>query len=83
VFGFLLWFLLSRAYGRASAQTLAVTEYTALIWAALLGFVFFHETPRCEVGAGAVIICAAVAFATWDSARAKRAAELAAGVISP
>lgn len=83
VFGFLLWFLLSRAYGRASAQTLAVTEYTALIWAALLGFVFFHETPRWEVGAGAVIICAAVAFATWDSARAKRAAELAAGVISP
>ncbi|MEP7211158.1 MAG: DMT family transporter [Alphaproteobacteria bacterium] len=83
VFGFLLWFLLSRAYGRASAQTLAVTEYTALIWSALLGFVFFHETPRWQVWAGAVIICCAVAFATWDGSRAKRAAELSSDIVIP
>jgi S-adenosylmethionine uptake transporter len=83
LFGFLLWFFLSRAYGRASAQTLAVTEYTALIWSALFGFVFFHETPRWEVGAGAVIICGAVAFATWDGARTKRAAAAASGIVNP
>ena len=83
LFGFLLWFLLSRAYGRASAQALAVTEYTALIWSALLGFVFFQETPRWQVWAGAGIICCAVAFATWDGARAKRAPEAASRIVQP
>jgi S-adenosylmethionine uptake transporter len=83
VFGFLLWFLLSRAYCRASAQSLAATEYTALIWSALLGFVFFHETPRWEVWAGAAIICCAVAVATWDGLRAKRVAEAAPGIVQP
>jgi S-adenosylmethionine uptake transporter len=83
LFGFLLWFLLSRAYGRASAQTLAVTEYTALIWSALLGFVFFRETPRWEVWAGAAIICGAVAFATWDGVRARRASDPSSGIVNP
>lgn len=83
VFGFLLWFLLSRAYGRASAQSLAATEYTALIWSALFGFVFFDEQPRWEVWLGAAIICGAVAFATWDGARTRRAGAAASGIVSP
>jgi S-adenosylmethionine uptake transporter len=46
--GFLLWFLLTQAYARAPAQSLAAAEYTALIWSALLGYFFFAETPRWQ-----------------------------------
>ncbi len=52
-------YLLARAYGHAEAQMLAPLEYTALIWAALIGFFFFAEIPRPQVWAGAVIIVAA------------------------
>jgi S-adenosylmethionine uptake transporter len=65
--GFALWFLLTQAYARAPAQTLAAAEYSALIWSALLGYVFFHETPRWQVWAGAVVIIAAVMISAWDS----------------
>lgn len=71
LFGFLLWFLLTVAYSRAPAQQLTPTEYTALIWSALIGYLFFDESPRWQVYAGAVIICAAVALAAWNDQRAK------------
>jgi S-adenosylmethionine uptake transporter len=73
LFGFLLWFLLTIAYSRAPAQRLTPTEYTALIWSALIGYLFFDESPRWQVYAGAVIICAAVALAAWNDRRAKLA----------
>lgn len=53
-----IW-LLARAYANAEAQMLAPLEYTALIWAALIGFVFFAEIPRPQVWIGAVIIVGA------------------------
>ena len=52
-------YLLARAYGGAEAQVLAPLEYTALIWAALIGLLFFGEVPRPQVWAGAVIVIAA------------------------
>lgn len=70
--GFALWFLLTQAYARAPAQTLAAAEYSALIWSALLGYVFFQETPRWQVWAGAAVIIAAVMLSAWDSRRAAR-----------
>lgn len=72
VFGFLLWFLLTRAYARAPAQSIVVSEYSALIWSALLGYVFFSETPAWQVWAGAAVICAAIGLSAWDSGRAAR-----------
>lgn len=71
LFGFLLWFLLTFAYARAPAQRLAATEYTALIWSALLGYFFFQEVPRWQVGLGAAIIGVAVMLAMWDGRQAK------------
>lgn len=65
--GFFLWFLLTQAYARAPAQKLAVAEYSGLIWSALLGFIFFSEIPRWQVGAGAIVIVIAVTLAMWDS----------------
>lgn len=67
-----IWWLMTLAYGRAHAQTLAPFEYTGLIWSALLGYVFFQEVPGWRVYAGAAIIiaaCLVVAFETHFIAR--------------
>lgn len=50
--------LLTSAYARAAAARLAAIEYTALIWASLLGFIFFAEVPLYTTLAGAVLIVA-------------------------
>jgi S-adenosylmethionine uptake transporter len=65
--GFALWWLLTQAYARAPAQTLAAAEYSGLLWSALLGYVFFAEAPRLQVWIGAAIIVAAVMLAAWNS----------------
>jgi drug/metabolite transporter (DMT)-like permease len=49
-------FLLTSAFARAEAARLASLEYTALIWAALLGYAFFQEVPTLATAAGAVLI---------------------------
>jgi len=62
-----IWWLMTLAYGRARAQTLAPFEYTGLIWSALLGYALFQEVPGWRVYAGAAIIiaaCLVVAFET-------------------
>lgn len=68
--GFGLWFMLTHAYARAPAQRLAASEYTALIWSALLGYYFFQEVPRWQVWAGAMVIIVAVSISAWDGHRA-------------
>ena len=65
-----IW-LMTRAYARAEAQILAPLEFTALAWAALLGWLFFDEFPRLQVWAGAAIIIAASLFAAWDERRGR------------
>lgn len=55
--------LLARAYAQAEAQVLSVLEFTALIWAALFGWVFFGEPVRPAVWAGAAIVIAACIWA--------------------
>lgn len=65
--GFGMWFMLTSAYSRAQAQNVAAAEYTALIWSALLGYVFFAEVPRWQVWAGAAVVVAAVLMSAWDT----------------
>jgi uncharacterized membrane protein len=48
--------LLSWAYARAEAQALLPIEYTAFIWAALLGWLVFAEPVTVETMAGVVLI---------------------------
>lgn len=55
-------YLLARAYAHAEAQVLAPLEYTALLWAALIGLFFFGETPHFLVWVGAAIIVAACLY---------------------
>lgn len=49
-------FLLAWAYARAEAQVLIPVEYTAFIWAAIFGAIFFSEKLTLPVIAGAVLI---------------------------
>lgn len=49
---------LTSAYARAAASRLAPIEYTALIWASLLGFFVFDEVPLYTTYAGALLIVA-------------------------
>jgi S-adenosylmethionine uptake transporter len=67
VFGIGIWWMMTLAYGREKAQTLAPFEYTGLIWSALLGYVFFSEVPGWRVYAGAGIIIAACLVVAFDT----------------
>jgi drug/metabolite transporter (DMT)-like permease len=51
-------FLLAMAFARAEAAKVIIAEYSGLIWAALIGFLFFAETPRPVVWAGAALVIA-------------------------
>lgn len=55
--------LLSWAYARAEAQYLAPVEYTAFLWAALLGFLVFAEPvrPLTLLGAAMIVIACVIA----------------------
>lgn len=49
---------LAWAYGRAEAQVLAPVEYTAFVWAAIFGYLFFGEEVSFFTVAGTVLIIA-------------------------
>ena len=56
--GFSGHYFLTNAFAREEAGRLAPLEYTALIWAAALGFFIFHEVPQLTTLAGALLIVA-------------------------
>jgi|CXWL01.1.fsa_nt_gi S-adenosylmethionine uptake transporter len=62
-------YLMAQAYARAEAQQLAPIHYTELIYASIIGFVIFHETPRVQIYMGATLIVAACLWAAYDERR--------------
>ncbi len=61
ILGFVGHILMTTAYAKAEAARLAPLEYTALIWAAGIGYGVFSEVPTwATVGGGALIIMAAL-----------------------
>ena len=70
--------LLSWAYARAEAQVLVPVEYTAFIWAAIMGAIFYDEAVTVTTIAGAVLIVAGCIIAARggrpDTARLEAAA---------
>ena len=59
--------LLSWGYARAEAQALVPLEYTAFVWAALAGYVWFHETVTVATVAGTALIVLGCWIATRES----------------
>jgi drug/metabolite transporter (DMT)-like permease len=53
--------LLTWAFARATAARIGVVEYTVIVWAALIGYVFFAEIPALATLFGAVLIV----FGAW------------------
>jgi S-adenosylmethionine uptake transporter len=60
--------LLAWAYARAEAQYLVSVEYTAFIWAALLGWLVFDERLTLTTFAGAAMIVAGCLWAARNRA---------------
>jgi S-adenosylmethionine uptake transporter len=50
--------MLTAAFARAPASRLAPTEYSSLIWAAMIGVIWFAEVPTPYTFAGAALIVA-------------------------
>src|SRR5258708_3915271 len=63
--GGLAHILLTESYRRAPASVVAPFDYTAMVWAFLLGYFFFNEVPTIFVFIGAAIIAAAGLFVIW------------------
>lgn len=49
-------YVFAAAFARAEVSVLAPFEYTALLWAALIGYAIWRDIPPLEVWAGAVVI---------------------------
>jgi len=69
--------ILSWAYARAEASYLAATEYTAFLWAALFGWLVFHEPLSPFTLAGAAMIVAGCILAARKPADASPTLEAA------
>ena len=67
---------LSFSYRYLEASALAPFDYTALIWAAALGYFVFGELPMLQVWLGAAIIVAAGLFILWREHRLGKARAL-------
>ena len=64
-----------RAFQAGEATAIAALDYTRLLWAAIIGFVVFSETPSAATLIGAAIIISASIYTVWREA--KRGQQLA------
>ncbi len=62
-------FIMSWAYARAEAQILIPVEYSAFVWAALCGWIFFAETLHPPLLVGTTLIITGCIIAARSSAR--------------
>jgi len=65
LFGGLAHILLTESYRLAPASLVAPFDYTSMLWAFVLGYVFFSEVPTAYVFIGAAVIAAAGLFVIW------------------
>ena len=73
VLGFLGTVAILAAYRRADAAMIAPSQYSQILWASVLGAVFFGEGLSWHVAAGAVLIVGSGVYITWREYRLSRA----------
>ena len=66
-------------YARAEAQYLVSLEYSAFIWAAILGWYFFNEAITWMTVAGTILIVAGCLLVAWRRPRKAEFVEAAVG----
>ena len=69
VLGGLAHLLLTESYRYAPASVVAPFDYTAILWAFLLGYAMFGEVPTVVVLVGAAIVVVAGLFVLWRERR--------------
>lgn len=65
VFGGLSHILLTESYRYAPASLVAPLDYTALLWAFIIGYWFFGEVPTATVYIGSAIVAGSGLFVIW------------------
>ncbi|MHA7876640.1 DMT family transporter [Roseivivax sp.] len=70
VFGTAGMTMMTQAFRLSEAVVVAPFDYTALIWATLLGWLIWREVPDGFTYAGAAVIIASGIFIVWREARA-------------
>ena len=65
IFGGLAHILLTESYRYAAASVVAPFDYSAMVWAFLLGYVLFNEVPTLPVYIGSGIVAAAGLFVIY------------------
>jgi drug/metabolite transporter (DMT)-like permease len=72
--------LLTESYRYASASVVAPFDYTSMVWALLLGYAMFGETPTAMIVLGSAIIAGAGLFVIWREHQLALAHKTAAAV---
>ncbi len=72
LFGVFGQLLLSYSYRYAEASTIAPLDYTSLIMAVILGYVFFSEVPSRSIWIGAPLVIGAGLIILWREYALKR-----------
>ncbi|MBM7066902.1 DMT family transporter [Actibacterium sp. 188UL27-1] len=65
-------YTMTLAFQAAPVAVSQPVTFLQLVWATLLGMLFFNEPPDAWVVSGGVLILGAVSFITWREARVKR-----------
>ncbi len=65
VLGGIAHIFLTESYRHATASVVAPFDYSAMLWALLLGYWVFGELPSALVYAGAIIVAGAGLFVIW------------------
>ena len=61
--------LLTEALRRASVAVIAPFDYTQLVWASLIGFFVWQETPQALTWLGALVVAASGIYILWRETR--------------
>ncbi len=60
---------ITKAYTKAPAKEISVFDYSQIIFAAILGFIFFHEVPDVYSLIGYILIIGIAVFKWWYGTR--------------
>lgn len=75
--GFAGQWLYTMSFKFAEASTVAVLNYSAIIWASLYGFILFHDVPSLQLIIGAAIVIGVNLYMFFaQSRRARKAAAM-------
>ena len=78
IFGTLGHLLFAQALKLADASLVSAFDFTKILWASVIGYVFFAEVPQLTTWIGAIVIFLAASYITWRERAAEQARRNAA-----